>query len=184
MPLVSETDPRAAETTITSLMLGSVDIIPEELWDEAVADYSRGKFLSAAILGGTCAETAHRFKCKSASMVTQNVHWVTLIRDSVASKAISPHVGNVLDRIRTAYRNKWVHVDIDEISKGFPIPPAAGSKTTTPTSTVIETSPNEYKSIFTSLAAKQEALNCLWLTAVALHQMYGGTGYIDEPSIS
>jgi hypothetical protein len=184
MPLVSEADPRAAESAITSLVLGTFDIIPEELWDEAVADYFGGRYLSAAILGGTCAETAHRCKCRSAGMATQNVHWVTLIRDSITSKAISAHVGNVLDRIRTNYRNKWVHVDIDEISKAFPIPSGAGSKATTPTCIVVHTSRDQYKSIFTSLSAKQEALNCLWLTAVALDQMYGGTGYLDEPSIS
>jgi hypothetical protein len=183
MPLFSEASPQAAEISISSLALGAVDIIPAELWDQAVRSYFRCEYLSAVIIGGACAETAHRFKCRSTRMTTQNVHWVTLIRDSVASGVIHPHVGNVLDRIRTDYRNKWIHVDIDEISKRFPIPPGAGSKTATATSVEIETSPDEYKSIFASVAARQEALNCLWLTAVALNHMYGGIGFMNEPSI-
>ncbi len=183
MPLISESNRVAAESNIASLVLGVVDIIPAELWNEAVESYSRGEYLSAVILGGACAEAAHKFKCRAAGMNTRNVHWKTLIDDSVATKVIYSHIGNVLHRIRPDYRNKWVHVDIDEISSGFPIPPGAGSRRETPTSIEIETSPDEYKSIFTSITAQQEALNCLWLTAVALHHMYGGIGYIDEPSI-
>lgn len=183
MALISESNPHAAEANISSLFLGTMDIIPAELWHEAVASYSRGEYIAAVILGGTCAEAAHKFKCRSGGMITQNVHWVTLIANSVTASVIYPHLGRVLDRIRTDYRNKWVHVDIDDISGGFPIPLGAGSRTVTPTSVVIETSPDEYKSIFTSITAQREALNCLWLTAVALHHMYGGIGHIDEPSI-
>jgi len=117
-------------------------------------------------------------------MITRNVHWVTLLADSLAADVIRPHIRRVLDQIRTDYRNKWIHVDIDEISEVFPVPPNAGSRTETPESIVIETSPDEYKSIFTSTAAQQEALNCLWLTAVALYHMYGGIGYVDDPSIA
>jgi hypothetical protein len=115
-------------------------------------------------------------------MTTQNIHWKPLIGNSVAAGVIYSHVGNILHRIRTDYRNKWVHVDIDDISKGFPIPPGAGSRTAT-SPDEIETSPDEYTSILTSVTAQQEALNCLWLTAVALYHMYGGIEYIDEPSI-
>ncbi|MGA3298239.1 MAG: hypothetical protein ABSD41_12425 [Candidatus Bathyarchaeia archaeon] len=182
MPFLSESDPQAAEANISSLVLSTMDIIPAELWQEAVASYFRGEYLAAVILGGACAEAAHKFKCRFTGMTTQNIHWKPLIGNSVAAGVIYSHVGNILHRIRTDYRNKWVHVDIDDISKGFPIPPGAGSRTAT-SPDEIETSPDEYTSILTSVTAQQEALNCLWLTAVALYHMYGGIEYIDEPSI-
>ena len=46
-----------------------------------------------------------------------------------------------------------------------------------------ETTVDEYRSIFTSLLAKQEALDCLWLTAIALFTIYGGMKFLVDPAL-
>jgi hypothetical protein len=183
LSLVSERNPESAEQGIRDLKLASPDLIPGKLWKEAVAHYFQGEYLSAVIVGGTCAEAAHKSKCRSKGMNTQNVKWANLIDDSVTAKVIIQHVANILNRIREDYRNKWVHVDLDQISSGYTVPITAGTRIETPTETIIESTPEEYKSIFAAAGAQQQALNCLWLTGVALCHFYGGLPHLEEFTI-
>jgi hypothetical protein len=168
---------------LRELTFGVSDIIVEKLWEEAKDEYFRGEYLSAVIIGGACAETAHRFHCRFHGIPTHDVRWVDLINQSLARNLVADYIARVLHRIRHDYRNKWVHVDIDEITRGMSIPLTAGLSSSTSATEVRETTEQEYRSIFASLAAKQEALDCLWLTAITLHGIYGGYGFLFDPAV-
>lgn len=184
MLLYSELNPLNVEALIRSVKFASPEIIPDKLWEEGITNYFQGHYLSAIILGGTCAEAAHKSRCRTAGMVTRDVKWAKLIDDSVPPKVIIPCVAKVLHRIRINYRNNWVHVDLDEIASGYPIPSTAGRAIVTPSGeTIIQTSYEEYQSIFATVTAQQEALNCLWLTGVTLSYFYGGYPPLFESSI-
>jgi hypothetical protein len=175
--------PVQIEAILQKLIFGACDILVEKLWEEAVDGYFGDRYLSAVILGGACAETAHRFKCRYRGLNSRHVHWVDLITNSFNLNIIGDYTSRVLTRIRTDYRNKWVHLDIDEISQGLDIPTSAGVTSTSATTYIRETNADEYRSIFASLLVKQEALDCLWLTAIALYSIYGGEGEIFDPAV-
>ncbi len=180
--LLSQIYPTQIESILRQVTLGAADIVVERLWEEGNDAFSQGRYLSAVIIGGACAESAHRFHCRYHGMATQNIRWVDLINDSLVRGLIAAYIARVLHRIRVDYRNKWVHVDIDEIVRGMPIPSSAGVSSPA-TAQIHETTVDEYKSIFASLAARQESLDCLWLTSIALHGIYGGVGLLFDPAV-
>jgi len=170
----SQIDRLTAWGIIRNLNLNyNAPFLVEKLWEGASESFLDGNYLSTVILAGTCAEAAHKSGCRDKGMPTANVRWAKLIVDSVSNGTISSDIGCVLCRIKNVYRNKWVHLDLDEITRGIPIPPTAGSTTQTPQGITMESSSEEYKAIFANTQVEDQALDCLWLTAVSLDWFYG-----------
>lgn len=170
MTLISESNLSEAEKGIKTVAFGpTIDTIVDQLWEQCKTTYfdSPPMYTAALLVGGVCAEAAHRFYCKSKG-VSGNVlkgNWDALIDHSV-SKNLLPHpsVGKILHLIRKDYRNPWIHVDLDKISKKVP-------------NTTMD------KSLTALIFSAQWALDCLWLTAVELSAFYGSVPPLFEPSI-
>jgi hypothetical protein len=168
MKLVSERAAREAEKNIKSVKFGpKIDTLVDSLWKQATDAYFDGKYTAAVLVGGVCAEAAHRFYCKAKGVPSKRVRgkWEALIRYSVSQNML-PHqsVGAVLDLIRRDYRNPWIHLDINQITKK--VPRSGMDKTLT-----------------AMIFSGQLALNCLWLTAVELSAFYGSYPVLGEPAI-
>jgi hypothetical protein len=130
--------------------------------------YFSGMFASAAIVSGTCAEPAHRFYCLDHGMgknKAKGMKWEESISYSGSKNVITSQIACVLNKIRTDYRNMWVHVDLDKITKSDPAVQAGMGK-----------------SITALVLSQQHSLNCLWLTAVAISGLYGTMPPLLEPS--
>lgn len=167
--LLSEKDPKQAESNIKNFSFGpSINIVVETLWDQATQSYFNGMFASAAIVSGTCAEAAHRFYCSESGIgknKVKNMKWEALINYSASKKVIDSPIQCVLNRIRTDYRNMWVHVDLDKITKADPMGGAGMGK-----------------SVTALVLSQQQSLDCLWLTVVVLSRLYGTMPVLFEPS--
>ena len=91
--LLSSRDPGQAKKNIEEFQPGAtVNVMVETLWDDAEQALSEGRFVSATIIGATCAEAAHRFYCLQKGVGTKLVRgkWETLI-DKSASRGIIAH---------------------------------------------------------------------------------------------
>jgi hypothetical protein len=91
--------------------------------------------------------------------------WEDLISYSASNNVITSQVACALNKIRTDYRNMWVHVDLDKITKADSL---GGTGMGKPITALV--------------LSQQHSLNCLWLTAVALSGLYGTMPPLIEPS--
>jgi hypothetical protein len=170
MSLISQSNPGEAEKGIKLAAFGAtIDTIVDQLWEQCKVSYfgNPPMYTAALLVGGVCAEAAHRFHCKSKGVSRSLLKgdWDTLINYSISNQLL-PHssVGKILHLIRQDYRNPWIHVDLDKISKTVP-------KTTMD------------MSLTALIFSQQLALDCLWLTSVELSALYGSTPPLFEPSI-
>jgi hypothetical protein len=168
MKLLSERNPSQAEKNIKSVSFGpKINVLAGSLWDQATEVYFDGKHTAALLVGGVCAEAAHRFYCKEKGVSSKHIRakWEVLI-DYSAKQGIlhDPRIGKLLHLLRRDYRNPWIHVNLSQISKK--VPQIGMSKTMT-----------------AMIFSNQLALNCLWLTCVELAAFYGSVPFFSEPSI-
>ena len=169
MTLLSEQNPSAAENAIRNPHFGpSIDNIVDSLWDQSVVAYFSNPpmYTAALLVGGVCAESAHRFYCekKKVSQSLLKGKWEDLINYSISQKLLpDPSIGRILHLIRKDYRNPWVHIDLDKITEKIP-------------STGLD------KKLNAMIFSQKVALNCLWLTAAELSAFYGSKPPIMELS--
>jgi hypothetical protein len=168
--LISESNPAEAEKNIRTVKFGStIDIVVDSLWKECLSAYFHTPPMPtvALLVGGVCAEAAHRFYCKEkgASAPLLKGSWEELIDYSTTQKLLPhPSIGKLLNLIRKDYRNPWIHLDLDKITKKLP-------------------STGMNKDLSALIFSPQLALNCLWLTSVELSAFYGSSPPLFEPAI-
>jgi hypothetical protein len=147
---LSEREPAQPKKNIEEFEPGpTANVIVETLWDEARQALSEGRYVSATIIGATCAEAAHRLYCLQKGVGAKLVRgkWETLIDKSASRGIISSDVKRILHMIRKNYRNMWIHVNVSEISKNIPVPKHAGTASASGTSSVVQLSREDYQAI-------------------------------------